>query len=125
MSPNIILKSPMAYITDFFLFKSIHVFFISFEFPESPSFPCNLPKSEGPCTHSLHRFYFDGANCKHFLYGGCQGNANNFLTLQDCQDKCNHKNKSQERCEMPRKEVGFESYESIKNGPKSHGKYFY
>ena len=50
--------------------------------------------------------------CKAFLFGGCKGNANNFLTLQDCNDKCNtasnNDNKlldNQQRCSLERKEV--------------------
>ena len=54
------------------------------------SFPCNLPKSVGPCTKSLHRYYYDlvTQTCKPFVFGGCRGNANNFITLQDCNEKC-------------------------------------
>uniref|UniRef100_A0A8C2TS45 Tissue factor pathway inhibitor n=1 Tax=Coturnix japonica TaxID=93934 RepID=A0A8C2TS45_COTJA len=36
------------------------------------------------------RFYFNirSRECEIFEYGGCQGNANNFLTLEECQNKC-------------------------------------
>ncbi|KAG1939047.1 tissue factor pathway inhibitor [Pimephales promelas] len=36
------------------------------------------------------RFYFDidTGRCELFEYGGCQGNANNFETLQECEDMC-------------------------------------
>ena len=32
-------------------------------------FPCNLPKSEGPCTKSLHRYYFDATEDSETLKG--------------------------------------------------------
>ena len=35
----------------------------------SLSFPCNLPKSEGPCTKSLHRYYFDATEDSETLQG--------------------------------------------------------
>ena len=84
------------------------------------TFPCNLPKSVGPCTKSLHRYYYDSQQtCKPFLFGGCRGNANNFITLQDCNDKCKpsilessesstsdgNGTGSNHVCSLPRKEV--------------------
>ena len=55
-----------------------------------PEFPCLLPKSVGPCTQSLHRFYFNDQSqtCEAFVFGGCRGNSNNFITLQDCNERC-------------------------------------
>lgn len=54
-------------------------------------FPCFLPSSSGPCTDNLKRYYFDKttSTCKQFIFGGCKGNANNFLTLTACNSKCN------------------------------------
>uniref|UniRef100_A0A671T457 Tissue factor pathway inhibitor-like n=1 Tax=Sinocyclocheilus anshuiensis TaxID=1608454 RepID=A0A671T457_9TELE len=45
----------------------------------------NNDKDEGPCKAIKDRFYFDidTGRCELFEYGGCQGNANNFETLQD------------------------------------------
>ncbi len=42
------------------------------------------------------RFYFDidTGRCEHFEYGGCQGNANNFETLQECEEMCLVKGKA-------------------------------
>nr|QJB23279.1 TFPI-1 [Sinocrossocheilus bamaensis] len=51
---------------------------------------CALKKDEGPCKAIKDRFYFDidTGRCEPFEYGGCQGNANNFETLQDCEEMC-------------------------------------
>uniref|UniRef100_A0A803TJA9 BPTI/Kunitz inhibitor domain-containing protein n=1 Tax=Anolis carolinensis TaxID=28377 RepID=A0A803TJA9_ANOCA len=47
---------------------------------------CKLPKKIGRCKASFPRFYFDTNRwqCEIFFYGGCGGNANNFLTEDDC-----------------------------------------
>lgn len=36
------------------------------------------------------RFYFDSSDgqCKGFYYGGCEGNKNNFKSLQECEARC-------------------------------------
>ncbi|XP_062861822.1 tissue factor pathway inhibitor a isoform X2 [Trichomycterus rosablanca] len=51
---------------------------------------CALKKDEGPCKAVLDRFYFDTdtRRCERFEYGGCQGNENNFETLEECEDMC-------------------------------------
>ncbi|XP_062817009.1 PI-stichotoxin-She2a-like [Anolis carolinensis] len=51
---------------------------------------CKLPKKIGRCKASFPRFYFDTNRwqCEIFFYGGCGGNANNFLTEDDCVTKC-------------------------------------
>ncbi|XP_076858400.1 tissue factor pathway inhibitor a isoform X2 [Brachyhypopomus gauderio] len=51
---------------------------------------CALKKDEGPCKALKERFYFDidTARCESFEYGGCQGNANNFESLEACEEMC-------------------------------------
>ncbi|XP_026074772.1 boophilin-H2 isoform X2 [Carassius auratus] len=51
---------------------------------------CTLKKDEGPCKAIKDRFYFnfDTGRCELFEYGGCQGNANNFESLQECEEMC-------------------------------------
>ncbi|XP_067300518.1 tissue factor pathway inhibitor a isoform X2 [Pseudorasbora parva] len=51
---------------------------------------CALKKDEGPCKALKDRFYFDidTGRCEPFEYGGCQGNANNFETQQECEEMC-------------------------------------
>ena len=51
---------------------------------------CMLPKEVGRCRGSVTRFYFNyqTETCEQFTYGGCGGNANNFDTLDECQQAC-------------------------------------
>ncbi|XP_073348944.1 low-density lipoprotein receptor-related protein 11 [Pagrus major] len=66
--------------------------------PQSPSQqeapvsqdPCASAPVVGPCKGTFPRWYYDqnAGECKHFLYGGCQGNHNNFLQVSDCVSEC-------------------------------------
>merc|ERR1712109_235171 len=51
---------------------------------------CNSEPDAGPCRASMPRYYFDknDKSCKTFLYGGCDGNRNNFQTEKDCYAAC-------------------------------------
>jgi len=51
---------------------------------------CNSEPDAGPCRASMPRYYFDknDKSCKTFLYGGCDGNRNNFVTERDCFAAC-------------------------------------
>ena len=51
---------------------------------------CNIEPDSGPCRASKPRYNFDknDKSCKTFLYGGCDGNRNNFLTERDCFAAC-------------------------------------
>ena len=44
----------------------------------------------GPCLSKITRYYYDKeeGKCREFIYGGCQGNKNRFLTLEHCQNEC-------------------------------------
>ncbi|CAG0924842.1 unnamed protein product, partial [Notodromas monacha] len=50
---------------------------------------CSLPVEKGRCMGSFRRFYYDPqkAACVGFFFGGCKGNANNFISIQQCLDK--------------------------------------
>uniref|UniRef100_UPI003AAA4BB3 tissue factor pathway inhibitor a n=1 Tax=Centroberyx gerrardi TaxID=166262 RepID=UPI003AAA4BB3 len=52
--------------------------------------PCHLAEAPGPCRGLVTRYFFDSESqeCKHFFYGGCFGNANNFRSMAECQAKC-------------------------------------
>uniref|UniRef100_A0A914HT32 Uncharacterized protein n=1 Tax=Globodera rostochiensis TaxID=31243 RepID=A0A914HT32_GLORO len=51
---------------------------------------CSLPKDRGPCDQYQMRFYFNREldECKYFFYGGCDGNANNFARVEECEKAC-------------------------------------
>jgi len=51
---------------------------------------CAMKVDEGPCKAIHMRYYFNiqSRECEIFEYGGCHGNENNFLTLEECQKKC-------------------------------------
>jgi len=51
---------------------------------------CKLAADAGKCSNSLMRYYYDPvlADCQQFVYGGCHGNANRFLTYADCETTC-------------------------------------
>ncbi|XP_062267716.1 papilin b, proteoglycan-like sulfated glycoprotein isoform X2 [Platichthys flesus] len=56
----------------------------------SPGNVCSLPRDEGTCDTWMVRFYHDSGSgkCTEFWYGSCQGNANNFVSLEACQREC-------------------------------------
>ena len=51
---------------------------------------CRLPPVKGPCEALYPRWYYSKADhtCLLFIYGGCDGNANNFETEKECLEKC-------------------------------------
>jgi hypothetical protein len=56
---------------------------------------CSLPVNSGICPGSEVgkedlRYYYSSANmkCTEFPYSGCEGNGNNFQTLEECKRKC-------------------------------------
>jgi len=51
---------------------------------------CSLSPEVGPCRADLQRWYFNptAKRCEHFQYGGCRGNANNFLSEKSCIKYC-------------------------------------
>jgi len=53
---------------------------------------CDLPEPDwSPCNAHLVRYRFDSIwkqECKWFIYGGCKGNANLFLSMRACLRRC-------------------------------------
>ncbi|XP_035221980.1 papilin-like isoform X2 [Stegodyphus dumicola] len=51
---------------------------------------CNLTADAGDCRASVLRYYFDKSTgqCQAFVYGGCNGNANNFRSENECEQTC-------------------------------------
>ena len=65
----------------------LHLYFKTL--PPRPRF-CHEDKVTGPCKGYFPRFYYDEETglCKKFIYGGCEGNNNNFKTFDECQNVC-------------------------------------
>ncbi|XP_013911871.1 PREDICTED: kunitz-type protease inhibitor 2 [Thamnophis sirtalis] len=57
---------------------------------ESPPDQCRAPKRVGPCRASFHRWWYNATSqaCQEFIFGGCQGNGNNFISEQHCFTTC-------------------------------------
>ncbi|KHJ87026.1 Kunitz/Bovine pancreatic trypsin inhibitor domain protein [Oesophagostomum dentatum] len=51
---------------------------------------CQLDIDPGPCIASLTRYAYNKTSkqCVEFTYGGCKGNDNHFLTMQECISRC-------------------------------------
>ncbi|XP_051845077.1 kunitz-type protease inhibitor 2 isoform X2 [Antechinus flavipes] len=51
---------------------------------------CTAKAVTGPCRAAFPRWYFDAEKntCVHFIYGGCRGNKNSYVNLEDCMTKC-------------------------------------
>uniref|UniRef100_K1QEK5 Tissue factor pathway inhibitor n=1 Tax=Magallana gigas TaxID=29159 RepID=K1QEK5_MAGGI len=51
---------------------------------------CILPEDSGPCMAAIPRWHYNARfrRCERFLYGGCQGNENNFESWGQCQRAC-------------------------------------
>ncbi|XP_072464391.1 kunitz-type protease inhibitor 2 isoform X3 [Notamacropus eugenii] len=51
---------------------------------------CAAKAVTGPCRAAFPRWYFDAEKntCAHFIFGGCRGNKNSYLTQEDCMTKC-------------------------------------
>lgn len=59
-------------------------------FCESASPPCELEPDAGDCRAVIPRWAFDAeaGECVLFNWGGCGGNANNFVSRAACQGEC-------------------------------------
>uniref|UniRef100_A0A3Q3X6D8 Tissue factor pathway inhibitor n=1 Tax=Mola mola TaxID=94237 RepID=A0A3Q3X6D8_MOLML len=74
----------------------------------TPQGACLLEVDDGPCRGDLPRYYYNTITqkCELFYYGGCQGNANNFKSYQECQKACFRIPKIPQMCRFP-KDEGF------------------
>ncbi|CAG2108765.1 unnamed protein product [Medioppia subpectinata] len=54
---------------------------------------CLLRPESGDCKALMQRWYYDISrrDCVHFIYGGCDGNDNNFKSKLQCQKSCRGK----------------------------------
>jgi hypothetical protein len=65
---------------------------------------CSLPPDSGPCEAAIQRYAFDASTglCLPFVYGGCEGNANNFESAEACYAACGgHGEIDPTACERP------------------------
>jgi hypothetical protein len=56
--------------------------------PWQPPNECELPFEVGPCKAAMGVFAFVDGACQLETYGGCEGNANRFPTLERCMAVC-------------------------------------
>ncbi|XP_074469692.1 tissue factor pathway inhibitor 2 [Sebastes fasciatus] len=72
----------------------------------TPKAVCLLQVDEGPCRAELERYFYNTITqkCERFYYGGCQGNANNFKSYQQCQKTCFRIPKVPQICRFPKEE---------------------
>uniref|UniRef100_A0A3B4A8X2 BPTI/Kunitz inhibitor domain-containing protein n=1 Tax=Periophthalmus magnuspinnatus TaxID=409849 RepID=A0A3B4A8X2_9GOBI len=56
---------------------------------------CLEPMKEGSCSEYTLLWYFHSASgdCRPFVYGGCGGNKNRFISRQECQLRCETRQK--------------------------------
>ncbi|KAK0182978.1 hypothetical protein PV327_001057 [Microctonus hyperodae] len=58
--------------------------------PDEAEEICNEPRVAGSCNMGLKRVYYNTSTnqCRFFNYGGCDGNRNNFQTVEECTKVC-------------------------------------
>ncbi|XP_069977259.1 uncharacterized protein [Penaeus vannamei] len=51
---------------------------------------CSQPLAKGMCRASFKRFFYNASadQCQEFIFGGCLGNDNNFVSMEECQQEC-------------------------------------
>lgn len=51
---------------------------------------CGVSKVVGKCRASIPRWWYNvtDGSCQPFVYGGCEGNGNNYPSKEECLDKC-------------------------------------
>ncbi|XP_053302558.1 tissue factor pathway inhibitor 2 [Pleuronectes platessa] len=72
----------------------------------SPTDVCLLQVDEGPCRANIESYFYNTITqkCEIFYYGGCQGNANNFRSYEQCQKTCFRIPKIPQICRFPKEE---------------------
>ncbi|XP_063206279.1 whey acidic protein-like [Chroicocephalus ridibundus] len=66
--------------------------------PMSSGNICHLPPVPGPCRGFFLHYAYNPATgtCQLFIYSGCGGNANNFKTVEECQQVCQQLGRAKE-----------------------------
>ncbi|KZS10461.1 putative Protein ACP24A4 [Daphnia magna] len=62
---------------------------------------CSQPAETGHCRALFPRYFYNSSSkaCEEFIYGGCEGNENNFESLQECSQHCE---RPVNVCELPK-----------------------
>lgn len=81
---------------------------------------CTLTKEMGRCRARFNRFYFNEktGDCEAFVYGGCEGNGNNFQSIQLCRQKCIRNSEMVNDAVEPKEEEPEEPAKPVKKQPK-------
>ncbi|NXP70636.1 AMBP protein, partial [Ramphastos sulfuratus] len=60
---------------------------------------CRRGRDPGPCSGMLNRFFYNSSSmaCEPFLFGGCLGNGNNFISEKECLQAC----RTEAACRLP------------------------
>jgi hypothetical protein len=63
---------------------------------------CTLPPDKGNCSEVQYQYFFspEHQRCFMFVYGGCEGNENNFDSLYSCMRKCSGKYPNEDETEV-------------------------
>lgn len=61
---------------------------------------CSQPLAKGMCRASFKRFFYNASadQCQEFIFGGCLGNDNNFVSMEECRSECQNTGKSSLLC---------------------------
>uniref|UniRef100_A0A6I8PHS6 WAP four-disulfide core domain 8 n=1 Tax=Ornithorhynchus anatinus TaxID=9258 RepID=A0A6I8PHS6_ORNAN len=76
---------------------------------------CEEPVEVGRCMGHIPMYYYNSKTkkCESFIYGGCQGNENQFKTIEECMARCGGSVKLG-RCPISRKEISEPCVEECK-----------